>query len=69
MRKGFGVIDILMGILITAALFILLMPELTGSSGKKGPVKTPDAKQQADEMINEIEQMRQKAVSVPADED
>jgi len=59
--KGFGAIDLLIGLVIMAIIFMTVMPSLHGGFGfgKGGALNTQSAKEQAEQMINEIEQLRQ----------
>lgn len=64
-KNGFGAIDILIGLVITAFIFIIGMSSLKGISTIKlnGSKTTPQSVQeQVDKQVNEIEQMRQQTI-------
>lgn len=64
MKKAFGVIDLLVGLVITAIVFMIGMNALRGSSLKLqgNNVDTKSVQQQVDEQVNEIQNMRQQAI-------
>ena len=64
MRKGFGAIDLLVGLVITAIVFMIGMNALKGSSLKLqgNSVDTKSIQQQVDEQVNDIQNMRQQAI-------
>lgn len=64
MKKAFGAIDLLVGLVITAIVFMVGMNALRGSSLKLqgNNVDTKSVQQQVDEQVNEIQNMRQQAI-------
>lgn len=64
MKKAFGAIDLLVGLVITAIVFMIGMNALKGSSLKLqgNNVDTKSVQQQVDEQVNEIQNMRQQAI-------
>lgn len=64
MKKAFGAIDLLVGLVITAIVFMVGMNVLRGSSLKLqgNNVDTKSVQQQVDEQVNEIQNMRQQAI-------
>ncbi len=64
MKKAFGAIDLLVGLVITAIVFMIGMNALRGSSLKLqgNNVDTKSVQQQVDEQVNEIQNMRQQAI-------
>lgn len=64
MKNGFGAIDLLVGLVITAIVFMIGMNALKGSSLKLqgNTVDTKSVQQQVDEQVNEIQNMRQQAI-------
>ena len=64
MKKAFGAIDLLVGLVITAIVFMIGMNALRGSSLKlqSNNVDTKSVQQQVDEQVNEIQNMRQQAI-------
>ena len=64
MKKAFGAIDLLVGLVITAIVFMIGMNALRGSSLKLqgNNVDTKSVQQQVDERVNEIQNMRQQAI-------
>ena len=64
MKNGFGAIDLLVGLVITAIVFMIGMNALKGSSLKLqgNTVDTKSIQQQVDEQVNEIQNMRQQAI-------
>lgn len=64
MKNGFGAIDLLVGLVITAIVFMIGMNALKGSSLKlqDNKVDTKSVQQQVDEQVNEIQNMRQQAI-------
>ncbi len=64
MKKAFGAIDLLVGLVITAIVFMIGMNALKGSSLKLqgNTVDTKSIQQQVDEQVNEIQNMRQQAI-------
>lgn len=64
MKKAFGAIDLLVGLVITAIVFMIGMNALRGSSFKLqgNNVDTKSVQQQVDEQVNEIQNMRQQAI-------
>lgn len=64
MKNGFGAIDLLVGLVITAIVFMIGMNALKGSSLKlqDNKIDTKSVQQQVDEQVNEIQNMRQQAI-------
>ena len=64
MKKAFGAIDLLDGLVNTALVFMIGMNALKGSSLKLqgNTVDTKSIQQQVDEQVNEIQNMRQQAI-------
>ena len=64
MKNAFGAIDLLVGLVITAIVFMIGMNALKGSSLKLqgNTVDTKSVQQQVDEQVNEIQNMRQQAI-------
>lgn len=64
MKKAFGAIDLLVGLVITAIVFMIGMNALRGSSLKLqgNNVDTKSVQQQVDEQVSEIQNMRQQAI-------
>lgn len=64
MKNGFGAIDLLVGLVITAIVFMIGMNALKVSSLKlqDNKVDTKSVQQQVDEQVNEIQNMRQQAI-------
>lgn len=64
MKKAFGAIDLLVGLVITAIVFMIGMNALRGSSLKLqgNNIDTKSVQQQVDEQVNEIQNMRQQAI-------
>ena len=64
MKNGFGAIDLLVGLVITAIVFMIGVNALKGSSLKLqgNTVDTKSVQQQVDEQVNEIQNMRQQAI-------
>ena len=64
-RKAFGAIDLLVGLVITAFVFIIGMNALKGSSSIKlnsSTVDTKSVQEQVDDQVNQIENMRQQTI-------
>lgn len=64
-RKAFGAIDLLIGLVITAFVFIIGMNALKGSSSIKlngSTVDTKSVQEQVDAQVNQIENMRQQTI-------
>ena len=64
MKNGFGAIDLLVGLVITAIVFMIGMNALKVSSLKlqDNKVDTKSVQQQVDEQVNEIQNMRQQVI-------
>lgn len=65
-RKAFGAIDLLIGLVLTAIVFLIGMNALKGTSSLKIDNSTTDTKsvqEQVDEQVNEIQNMRQQAIN------
>ncbi len=64
-RKAFGAIDLLIGLVITAFVFIIGMNALKGSSSinlNGSTVDTKSVQEQVDAQVNQIENMRQQTI-------
>lgn len=64
-RKAFGAIDLLIGLVITAFVFIIGMNALKGSSSIKlnsSTVDTKSVQEQVDAQVNQIENIRQQTI-------
>lgn len=65
-KKGFGAVDMLLALVIIAAVFAFVMPALKGFDGgslKDSAINYESAQEQIDNKINEIEQMRQQSIN------
>lgn len=65
-RKAFGAIDLLIGLVLTAIVFLIGMNALKGTSSLKIDNPATDTKsvqEQVDEQVNEIQNMRQQAIN------
>ena len=63
--KAFGAIDLLIGLVITAFIFFVSINAFKGTSSLKinnTPLNEQSVKEQVDETVNEIEQMRQQTI-------
>lgn len=64
-KLGFGAIDLLIGLVITAVIFLIGMNTLNGVSSLKlngNPVNTQSVQEYVDDTVNEIENMRQQTI-------
>lgn len=64
-KLGFGAIDMLIALVIVAAMFAFMMPALKGVGGgnlKDSSINYESAQEQVDKKINEIENFRQQTV-------
>lgn len=65
-RKAFGAIDLLIGLVLTAVVFLIGMNALKGTSLLKldnSATDTKSVQEQVDEQVNEIQNMRQQAIN------
>ena len=65
-RKAFGAIDLLIGLVLTAVVFLIGMNALKGTSSLKldnSATDTKSVQEQVDEQVNEIQNMRQQAIN------
>lgn len=65
-RKAFGAIDLLIGLVLTAIVFLIGMNALKGASSLKidnSATDTKSVQEQVDEQVNEIQNMRQQAIN------
>lgn len=65
-RKAFGAIDLLIGLVLTAIVFLIGMNALKGTSSLKidnSATDTESVQEQVDEQVNEIQNMRQQAIN------
>ncbi len=63
--KAFGAIDLLIGLVIMAFIFLISVNALKGTSALKinnSPVNEQSVQEHVDETVNEIEQMRQQTI-------
>lgn len=67
MKKGaFGAIDLLIGLVITAFVFLIGMNAMKGLSSNNlngNSVDTKSVQEHVDEQVNEIENMRQQTIN------
>lgn len=64
-KDAFGAIDMLIGLVITAVIFIMMMNVMKGTSSLKineTPVDTKSVQEHIDEQVNEIQNMRQQTI-------
>lgn len=64
-KLGFGAIDLLIGLVITAVVFFIGFNAIKGVSSLKlngSTVNTQSVQEHVDQMVNEIEQMRNKTI-------
>lgn len=64
-RNAFGAIDLLIGLVITAFLFIMMTNVMKGTSSLKindTPIDTKSVQEHIDQQVNEIENMRQQTI-------
>lgn len=65
-RKAFGAIDLLIGLVLTAIVFLIGMNALKGTSSlniDNSATDTKSVQEQVDEQVNEIQNMRQQAIN------
>lgn len=65
-RNAFGAIDLLIGLVITAFVFMIGMNALKGVSSldlRGNSVDTKSVQEHVDEQVNEIENMRQQTIN------
>lgn len=65
LRPAFGTISMLLTLLIVGLIFVMTIPMLksTSSSGLgKSTLKQDNVEEQVDEMVKEIEKMRQQSI-------
>ena len=67
MKKAFGAIDLLVGLLITTAIFMVCMNSFRGLSIQQKNADTRSVKEHVDAQVNEIEQMRQQSINIQTD--
>lgn len=67
MKKAFGTIDLLVGLLITTAIFIICMNSFKGLSILQKDADTRSVKEHVDAQVNEIEQIRQQSINIQTD--
>lgn len=60
--KAFGAIDLLIGLLITTAIFMIGMNAMKGIKFQGSPADTRNIKEHVDAQVNEIEQMKQQSI-------
>lgn len=64
-KNAFGAIDMLIGLVITAVLFIMMMNIMKSTSSLKineTPVDTRSVQEHIDEQVNEIQNIRQQTI-------
>lgn len=64
-RNAFGAIDLLIGLVITAFLFIMMTNVMKGTNSLKindTPIDTKSVQEHIDQQVNEIENMRQQTI-------
>lgn len=64
-RNAFGAVDLLIGLVITAFLFIMMTNVMKGTSSLKindTPIDTKSVQEHIDQQVNEIENMRQQTI-------
>lgn len=66
-KDGFGAIDLLIGLLITTAVFLVGMKAMKGINLQNTPADTRSIQKHVDAQVNEIEQMRQKSIDFQND--
>ncbi len=66
-KDGFGAIDLLIGLLITIAVFLVGMNAMKGINLQNTPADTRSIQKHVDAQVNEIEQMRQKSIDFQND--
>lgn len=66
-KDGFGAIDLLIGLLITTAVFLVGMNAMKGINLQNTPADTRSIQKHVDAQVNEIEQMRQKSIDFQND--
>ena len=64
MRAGFGAIDLLLGLLVTAIVFMLMMPMIKGggSSLNTSNQHYESVQEHVNKQVEEIEQMRDQQI-------
>lgn len=67
MKKAFGAIDLLIGLLITTAIFMVCMNSFKEISINPKDADTRSVKEHVDAQVNEIEQMRQQSINIQTD--
>lgn len=66
-RNAFGAIDMLIGLVITAVLFLMMMSVMKGTSSlriNETPVDTRSVQEHIDEQVNEIQNIRQQTIDI-----
>ena len=65
MRGGFGVIDLLLGLVVISVVFMLMMPTLKGGSSLKinGDQDQKSIQEHVNQQVEKIEQMRQQSIN------
>lgn len=66
-RSGFGAIDLLIGLLITTAVFMIGMNAMKGVKLQNTPADTRSIQEHVDTQVNEIEQIRQQSIDFQND--
>lgn len=67
MKKAFGAIDLLVGLLITTAVFMVGMNTMKGIKFNNTPADTRSIQEHVDAQVKEIEQMRQQTIDFQND--
>jgi len=61
-KNGFGAIDLLIGLLLTAVVFMVGMNAMKGVKLQNTPADTRSIQEHVDAQVNEIEQIRQQSI-------
>lgn len=62
MKNGFGAIDLLLGLLILSAVFMLGMSSLKGVNTNSDNKNFKSVKEEVDSQVNQIENMRKQII-------
>lgn len=66
-KEAFGAIDLLIGLLITTAVFMIGMNAMKGVKLQHTPADARSIQEHVDAQLNEIEQMRQQTIDFQND--
>lgn len=64
MKYGFGMIDLLIGLIIIAGIYMLSMSTFKSTVNINGSSDTKSIQQQVDEQVKEIENMRRQTIEL-----